>query len=184
MLDLLIVSELLKQPLEMREVLLEIPTVEEVVEEVVEEPIIEEVVEEPILTDYRQTYYSVEQGETGIGYHGLTLSSPLIKSIDNVMHYNDVEYGWLPIIAVDMNEVTSSGMTETGTYNYYGSVYTVNYEDGTSMDAIVLDSCGACMRHDRIDLWVYNNDQDHDKEVDSAYLKRYGFNEEEQDGDC
>lgn len=197
MLDLLIISELLKsnlvepyRPYDKKPIEIEVanmvesratqPT-EDVIEEVIEEVPVEEVpveevpVEEPILTDYRQTFYSVEEGETGVGYVGMTMDNPLIREIDNVMHYNDVEFGWLPIIAIDINEVIESGLNEVGTYNYYGTVYNVQYEDGTTTDAIVLDSCGACTRHDRIDLWVYDNDYTHDKEVDSIFLKRSGF---------
>ena len=57
--------------------------------------------------DYRQTYYSVVDGETKLGslfYYGHSS----IRNINNIMHYNDSQYGWLPVYAINMNEVTSS----------------------------------------------------------------------------
>ena len=49
---------------------------------------------------------------------------------------------------------TRLGYTEMRTYNLYDEV-TLNI-DGVDYDAIVLDRCGACQKHNRIDLFVSN----------------------------
>lgn len=47
---------------------------------------------------------------------------------------------------------TRLGYTDMRTYNLYDEL-TLNI-DGTDYDAVVLDVCGACQRHNRIDLFV------------------------------
>lgn len=47
---------------------------------------------------------------------------------------------------------TRLGYTDMRTYTLYDEL-TLNI-DGTDYDAVVLDVCGACMRHNRIDLFV------------------------------
>ncbi len=61
-----------------------------------------------VYKDYRQTFYSVESGEVKVGY-GLKYDDSQIKNIDNVMHYYDDEYEWLPIVAVNIDEVLEVG---------------------------------------------------------------------------
>ena len=63
---------------------------------------------EVVFKDYRQTFYSVTAGEVKVGY-GLTYQDDSIKVIDNVMHYYDAEYEWLPIVAVNIDEVLEVG---------------------------------------------------------------------------
>lgn len=142
--------------------------------------VIEEPVEEPVLGQgFRQTFYSVVgNNETHLGYLGLSENSPKIRNINNIMHYNDEEFGWLPVIAVDINAVKDTGLNENWTYNAYGSVLEVDYEDGTCTNAIVLDACGACAVYDRIDLWVYRDDYAHDKSVEAIEIIRRGFEED------
>ena len=53
---------------------------------------------EVVFKDYRQTFYSVTAGEVKVGY-GLTYQDDSVKVIDNVMHYYDAQYEWLPIVA-------------------------------------------------------------------------------------
>ena len=110
---------------------------------------------------YRQTYYSVQQGEHSLGA-GFNKDSKEVTVIDNVMNFNDYEYGYLPIIAVNINEVKSFGQDSTGVWNMYGTVVELNYEDGSNQKAIILDACGACSKAEKIDLWVWNNDVRHD----------------------
>lgn len=144
---------------------------------------IEQPEEIPILGQgFRQTFYSViGNNETNLGYLGLSNASPQIRNIDNIMHYLDDQFGWLPVIAVDIDAVRATGLNEIGTYNAYGSVLNVSYEDGTSVCAIVLDACGACAVHDRIDLWVYRDDYAHDKSVEAIEIIRRGFEEDSND---
>lgn len=105
---------------------------------------------------YRQTYFSVEEGETKVGAL-ISFNDKDVKVIDNVINYNDTDFGYLPIIAIDINEVKESGLNKKGTWNVYGSVVELDYGDYKQL-AIILDACGACSRYKRIDLWVYKND--------------------------
>ena len=123
--------------------------------------------------DYRQTYYSVVDGETKLGslfYYGHSS----IRNINNIMHYNDSQYGWLPVYAINMNEVTSSGQNSNGTWNIYGSVIEVRQGDKT-WHGIVLDACGACRYANKIDLWTYNHDVSLDTTGIDWRIVRYGY---------
>ena len=123
--------------------------------------------------DYRQTYYSVVDGETKLGslfYYGHSS----IHNINNIMHYNDSQYGWLPVYAINMNEVTSSGQNANGTWNIYGSVIEVRQGDET-WHGIVLDACGACRYANKIDLWTYNHDVSLDVTGLDWRIVRYGY---------
>ena len=123
--------------------------------------------------DYRQTYYSVVDGETKLGslfYYGHSS----IRNINNIMHYNDVQYGWLPVYAINMNEVTSSGQNANGTWNIYGSVIELRQGDKT-WHGIVLDACGACRYANKIDLWTYNHDVSLDTTGIDWRIVRYGY---------
>lgn len=127
--------------------------------------------------NYRQTVYTVAEGETELG-SGLYYGHPDIEVIDNVMHYNDSEYGWLPIVAINMNEVMSSGQNEQGIWNIYGSV--IELKQGTyQWNAIVLDACGACRYSNKVDLWTYNLDSNLDvTNIDWRYV-RHGYSNKE-----
>lgn len=128
--------------------------------------------------DYRQTVYTVEEGETKLG-SGLYYGHSDIGIINNIMHYNDSEYGWLPIVAIDMNEVMSSGQNERGIWNIYGSVVELKQGDN-KWKAIVLDACGECRFSNKIDLWIYNLDLALDIEnIDWRYI-RYGYETKEE----
>ena len=123
--------------------------------------------------DYRQTYYSVVDGETTLGslfYYGHSS----IRNINNIMHYNDPQYGWLPVYAINMNEVTSSGQNANGTWNIYGSVIELRQGDKT-WHGIVLDACGACRYANKIDLWTYNHDVSLDVTGLDWRIIRYGY---------
>ena len=123
--------------------------------------------------DYRQTYYSVVDGETKLGslfYYGHSS----IRNINNIMHYNDSQYGWLPVYAINMNEVTSSGQNAKGTWNIYGSVIELRQGDKT-WNGIVLDACGACRYSNKIDLWTYSHDVSLDVTGLDWRIVRYGY---------
>ena len=147
----------------------------DVVSDVVEET-------EEVFRDYRQTFYSVTSGEVKVGY-GLTYQDDDVMVIDNVMHYYDNEYEWLPIIAVNIDEVLAVGLNERGIPNYYGTILEITYPEGETQKAIVLDACGACSWDNRIDLWVYDQDYQHDIKGIEYRIIREGFREnEEQSG--
>ena len=130
-------------------------------------------------TDYRQTYYTVAEGELQVGAReqngrAINLNNPNIKIIDNQVMYNDDDYGYVPIVAINWNEVLDS---QVGKYEFavYGSVIEINYPDGTVEDAIVLDSCGACRYSNKIDKWINQPDSSEDVKGVSYTYKRYGW---------
>lgn len=122
---------------------------------------------------YRQTYYSVVDGEETLGsmhYYGHSS----IRNINNIMHYNDSQYGWLPIYAINMNEVMANGQNSNGTWSMYGSVIELRQGDKTWL-GIVLDSCGACRYADKIDIWTYSHDVSLDTTGIDWRIVRYGY---------
>lgn len=121
---------------------------------------------------YRQTYYSVAEGETNLGA-GYNYQSNQISVVNNVMHFYDTDFGNLPIYAININEVLNSGLNRRGTPNLYGSVIQIKDENGNISKGIVLDACGACSRANKIDLWVYNNNPVHDvSNLEFKYIRR------------
>lgn len=134
----------------------------------------------PVYKDYRQTFYSVQSGEVKVGY-GLSYNDTEIRNIDNVMHFYDEEYQeWLPIVAVNINEVLEVGLNERGVPIYYGTILEITYPSGDAQKAIVLDACGACSRDNRIDLWVYEKDYNHDVKGIEYRVIREGFKDEDE----
>lgn len=130
-------------------------------------------------TDYRQTYYTVAEGELQVGAReqngrAINLNNPNVKIIDNQVMYNDDDYGYVPIVAINWNEVLDS---QVGKYDFavYGSIIEINYPDGTVEDAIVLDSCGACRYSNKIDKWINQPDSSEDVKGVSYTYKRYGW---------
>ena len=150
---------------------------------------IDEMIIEPFISQYsyldgtyRQTYFSQQEGEYVLGStHGY--QDEKILEIDNIMHFDDEEYGYLPIIAVNIDEVKKSGKNDRGTWNIFGSVVELTYDDGTIQNAIVLDSCGACSRAPKIDLWVNKNNPKHDKQNVQMKFIRDGWHREEDNND-
>lgn len=122
---------------------------------------------------YRQTVYSISENEVKLG-SGLYYGHPSVKAIDNVMHYNDAEYGWIPIYAININEVMSSGQNSRGIWNLYGSIIEVKQGD-TTWYGFIGDSCGACSRANKIDLWTYNVDLSLDISSIDWRIVRYGY---------
>lgn len=123
--------------------------------------------------DYRQTVYSISEGEVRLG-SGLYYGHSSVKTINNVMHYNDSEYGWLPIYAININEVISSGQNSGGIWNIYGSIIEVKQDDKTWY-GFVGDACGACSSANKIDLWTYSVDLSLDISDLDWRIVRYGY---------
>ena len=122
---------------------------------------------------YRQTVYSISEGETHLG-SGLYYGHPSVRNINNVMHYNDAEYGWLPIYAININEVTASGQNSRGIWNIYGSIIEMRQGDKTWY-AYVGDACGQCAKSNKIDLWTYSADLSLDTTGIDWRIVRYGY---------
>ncbi len=122
---------------------------------------------------FRQTVYTIAEGETSLG-SGLYYGHPSVKPINNVMHYNDSEYGWLPIYAININEVLGSGLNQKGTPNLYGSIIELKHNNKTWF-GFVADACGACSRSSKVDLWTYNLDHSLDIGNVDWRIVRYGY---------
>lgn len=122
---------------------------------------------------YRQTVYSISEGEVKLG-SGLYYGHPSVRNINNVMHYNDAEYGWLPIYAININEVTASGQNSRGIWNIYGSIIEMRQEDKTWY-GYVGDACGQCAKESKIDLWTYSVDLSLDTTGIDWRIVRYGY---------
>ena len=122
---------------------------------------------------YRQTVYSISEGETHLG-SGLYYGHPSVRNINNVMHYNDAEYGWLPIYAININEVTASGQNSRGIWNIYGSIIEMRQGDKTWY-ASIQDACGRCRYESKIDLWTYSVDLSLDTTGIDWRIVRYGY---------
>ena len=122
---------------------------------------------------YTQTHYSVvEEGGNIVGA-GVKWNDAHVKVIDNEMNYRDPQYGYLPIYAVNINQVKEYGKVYGS--QLYGSVIEIEYPDGTVRKGIVLDACGQCAKEAKIDLWVYHDDND--KHVEDVQFKfvRFGW---------
>ena len=122
---------------------------------------------------FRQTVYTVAEGETSLG-SGLYYGHPSVKPINNVMHYNDSEYGWLPIYAININEVIASGLNQKGRPNLYGSIIELKV-GSKSWLGVVADACGACSRSSKVDLWTYSLDHSLDISNIDWRIVRYGY---------
>ena len=122
---------------------------------------------------YTQTHYSVvEEGGNIVGA-GVKWNDAHVKVIDNEMNYRDPQYGYLPIYAVNINQVKEYGKVYGS--ELYGSIIEIEYPDGTVRKGIVLDACGQCAKEAKIDLWVYHDDND--KHVEDVQFKfvRFGW---------
>ena len=122
---------------------------------------------------FRQTVYTVAEGETSLG-SGLYYGHPSVKPINNVMHYNDSEYGWLPIYAININEVLASGLNQQGRPNIYGSIIELKVGPKSWL-GVVADACGACSRSSKVDLWTYSLDHSLDISNIDWRIVRYGY---------
>lgn len=122
---------------------------------------------------YRQTVYSVTDGEVQLG-SGLYYGHPSVRNINNVMHYNDAEYGWIPIYAININEVIASGQNSRGIWNIYGSIIEMRQGDKTWY-ASIQDACGRCRYESKIDMWTYSVDLSLDTTGIDWRIVRYGY---------
>lgn len=106
----------------------------------------EPVVEETSYTTRMTSYYTNDgYGTSNITASGLTTNNFEIN-----------ENGWYTYNGklVIATASTRLGYTEMRTYNLYDEI-TLNI-DGIEYEGIVVDVCGACQRHNRIDLFVSN----------------------------
>ena len=111
-------------------------------------------------TEYRQTYYTVAEGEYQVGAREqngqvINLDNPNVRIIDNQVMYNDAQYGYVPIVAINLNEVLDSKVGQY-TYGVYGSIIEMRYPN-------------------KIDKWINQPDSSQDVQGVSYTYKRYGW---------
>lgn len=103
---------------------------------------------------FRQTVYDVVQ-EGGIQVsHGEYWNSPNMRVNNNLVQYYDREYGWVQVVALNIDQVKEYGTVVTSTM--LGSIIEMTYPNGEVKNAIVLDVCGAARTSRKIDLWIYD----------------------------
>lgn len=120
--------------------------------------------------DFRITFYT--DNSVGMGFNK---QSKEIRNHNNHMQFNDHQYGWIDVVAVNINQVK---MTRSGwTYDLYGSVIELTYPNGTKKLAVIADSCGSSRTKAIIDLWLDKNDySEHINEGVNWQFIRKGLN--------
>ena len=80
---------------------------------------------------------------------------------NNDMQYYDDEYGWIQIVAVNIDQVKEYGYGNAAVVNstMLGSVMEIEYPDGHREKAIILDVCGKARTERIVDRWVYDGRQ-------------------------
>ena len=73
---------------------------------------------------------------------------------NNVIQYHDKEYGWIQVVALNIDQVKEYGSVVTS--SMLGSVIEMRYPNGHVEKAVVLDVCGAARTQRKVDLWVYD----------------------------
>lgn len=103
---------------------------------------------------FRQTVYDVVQ-EGGVQVsHGEYWNSPNMRVNNNLVQYYDNQYGWVQVVALNIDQVKEYGTVVTSTM--LGSIIEMTYPNGEVKNAIVLDVCGAARTSRKIDLWIYD----------------------------
>ena len=104
--------------------------------------------------NFRQTVYDVVR-EGGVQVsHGEYWNSKNMRVHNNVIQYHDKEYGWIQVVALNIDQVKEYGSVVTS--SMLGSVIEMRYPNGHVEKAVVLDVCGAARTQRKVDLWVYD----------------------------
>ena len=104
--------------------------------------------------NFRQTVYDVVR-EGGVQVsHGEYWNSKNMRVHNNVIQYHDKEYGWIQVVALNIDQVKEYGSVVNS--SMLGSVIEMRYPNGHVEKAVVLDVCGAARTQRKVDLWVYD----------------------------
>ena len=104
--------------------------------------------------NFRQTVYDVVR-EGGVQVsHGEYWNSKNMRVHNNVIQYHDKEYGWIQVVALNIDQVKEYGSVVTS--SMLGSIIEMRYPNGHVEKAVVLDVCGAARTQRKVDLWVYD----------------------------
>lgn len=126
-------------------------------QQIPEKEVQEEIIEQPSTYTTRMTsFYSGDECNTG------SITASGLGEND----FNINENGWYTYQGklVIATASTRLGYTEMTTYNLYDEITVII--DGIRYEGIVLDVCGACMKYNRIDLFVSNANSVIDKYVE------------------
>ena len=131
--------------------------------------------------DYTRTYYDVDVEGGVIASYGLFWNDDNMRVENNYIQYNDEQYGWVNVYALNVDQMKEYGTVVTSAA--LGSIIEVRLPDSSSHYGIVLDVCGACAKAKKIDIWVKNqyvaikNNTHIDGGVEFRF-KRFGFDGE------
>lgn len=112
-------------------------------------------------SNFTMTWYDVKT-ERGIEVsHGEKWNDKRVRIHNNDMQYYDDEYGWIQIVAVNIDQVKEYGYGNAAVVNstMLGSVMEIEYPDGHREKAIILDVCGKARTERIVDRWVYDGRQ-------------------------
>lgn len=124
--------------------------------------------------NFTQTVYDVvTENDVKCG-HGEFWNDKKMKVINNLICYKDDQYGFLPVVALNLDQVK---LTRSGwDHLIYGSVVELHYPNGKTRKAIVLDACGQARFEKKIDLWQYKLDtKEHIENVSFEFIRK-GWN--------
>jgi hypothetical protein len=131
---------------------------------------------------YTRTWYDVDVEGGILSSYGKYWNDKDMRVEGNFIQYNDEQYGWINVYALNVDQMKEYGTVVTSTV--LGSIIEVKLPNSTSTHyGIVLDVCGACAKAKKIDVWVKNqyvaiNNGTHiDNEVEFRF-KRFGFDGE------
>lgn len=108
--------------------------------------------------DFTMTWYDVvTEGGTQVA-HGEYWNDNNMRVHNNDIQYKDPEYGWIPVVALNINQMKEFGTGRASVVNseMHGSVIEIEYPNGTKEKAIVLDVCGSAKTKRVVDRWVYD----------------------------
>jgi 3D (Asp-Asp-Asp) domain-containing protein len=131
---------------------------------------------------YTRTWYDVDVEGGILSSYGKYWNDKDMRVEGNFIQYNDEQYGWINVYALNVDQMKEYGTVVTSTV--LGSIIEVKLPNSASTHyGIVLDVCGACAKAKKIDVWVKNqyvaiNNGTHiDNEVEFRF-KRFGFDGE------
>lgn len=131
---------------------------------------------------YTRTYYDVDVEGGIISSYGKYWNDKDMRVKDNFIQYNDEQYGWVNVYALNVDQMKEYGTVVTSTA--LGSIIEVKLPNSSSTHyGIVLDVCGACAKAKKIDVWVKNqyeavNNGTHINNEVEFRFKRFGFDGE------
>lgn len=131
--------------------------------------------------DFTRTYYDVDVEGGVVASYGLFWNDDNMRVENNYIQYNDEQYGWVNVYALNVDQMKEYGTVVTSTV--LGSIIEIKLPDSSTHYGIVLDVCGACAKAKKIDVWVKNqyeavkNNTHIDGGVEFRF-KRFGFDGE------